>query len=90
MKREPSAGGSEIGVEENVKKAVAEVFHRNSNELSEQTNFVKDLHAKSANVLELVALLEDVFGLELSFSEVMNNDTIGGVSQYIKGRLRSK
>ena len=90
MKAEASMGPSGISVKEKVKEAVAEVFRRNLNELSEQTSFVKDLQAKSANILELIALLEDEFGLELSFAEVMKNNTIGAASQYIQGRLRTK
>lgn len=90
MKDEPSVGASETSVKKKVKDVVAEVFHKNSNELSDETSFVKDLHAKSANILELIAMLEDEFSLELRFAEVMKNSTIGAAAQYIEGRLRTK
>lgn len=83
-------GGSKISVEEKVKATIGEVFHRNLKELTGQTSFVKDLHAKSANILELIAMLEDEFDLELSFSQVMKNDTVGAAIQYVESRLRSK
>jgi acyl carrier protein len=73
-----------------VKEIIAEVFHKNAGELSDQTSFVKDLHAKSANMLEVIALLEEEFGLELRFADVMKNDTVGKASRYIEDRLSSK
>ena len=90
MSTTPSAEVKGGSVEARIEGLVAEVFHRNRDELSEKTSFVKDLHAKSANIIELIALLEDEFGVEMPFAEVMRNDTVGAASQYIEGKLRSK
>jgi len=69
---------------------VAEVFHRNPNELTSGTHFIKDLHAKSANIIELTALLEDAFGIEMPFAEIMNNSTVGAATEYVERKLAQK
>jgi acyl carrier protein len=73
-----------------VKETVAEVFHRSPNELTSSTDFIKDLHAKSANIIELTALLEDAFGIEMPFVEIMKNSTVGAATEYVQRKLAQK
>ncbi|MDG6996041.1 MAG: acyl carrier protein [Nitrososphaerota archaeon] len=81
---------SEADTERKVKEIVAEVFHRNTSELTSSTDFVKDLHAKSANMIELIALLEDAFSIEIPFAQVINNSTIGSATEYVTRKLSQK
>ncbi|MDG6922900.1 MAG: acyl carrier protein [Nitrososphaerota archaeon] len=81
---------SEADTEQKVREIVAEVFHRNPAELTSSTDFVKDLYAKSANMIELIALLEDAFGIEMPFAQVVNNSTIGSATEYVKRKLSQK
>ncbi len=69
---------------------MAEVFRRTPNEITSSTHFVKDLHAKSANIIELIALLEDAFGIEMSFAEVTNNSTVGAAAEFVERKLAQK
>ncbi len=77
-------------IEQKVKETVAEVFRRSPSEISSSTHFVKDLHAKSANIIELIALLEDAFSVEISFAEVTNNSTVGAAAEFIQRKLAQK
>ncbi len=81
---------SSAEIEQKVRETVAEVFHRNPSELTGSTHFVKDLHAKSANIIELIALLEDAFGLEIPFVDVVNNSTVGSAAEYVEKKLAQK
>ena len=81
---------SEADTERKVREIVAEVFHRNPTELTSSTDFVKDLYAKSANMIELIALLEDAFSIEIPFAQVVSNSTIGSPTEYVARRLAQK
>ncbi|MEM2897428.1 MAG: acyl carrier protein [Candidatus Bathyarchaeia archaeon] len=74
-------------IEEIVKEIIADVFKKKVNELSFETSFVDDLHAKSVQIIELLALLEDKFNISIPFAEVKKNKTIGEAIEYIKGKL---
>jgi acyl carrier protein len=76
-----------VDTEQKVREIVAEVFHRRPEEVTSSTNFVKDLHAKSANIMELIAVLEDAFAIEIPFAEVMNNSTVGATAEYVRRKL---
>jgi len=38
----------------------------------------------------LTALLEDAFGIEMPFAEIMNNSTVGAATEYVKKKLSQK
>ena len=70
-------------VEEGVKKGVAKIFEKNVGELTRETRFVEDLHAKSVNIVALVALLEDEFGVEIPYMQARRRKTIGESIDFI-------
>lgn len=62
---------------------VCVLFNKSPEELSEDTNFGKDLGAKSANVSQMTTFLEDEFDVEVPFMEFRRKATIGEAADYI-------
>jgi len=70
-------------VEKKVKKVVADVFNVSEKKLNRKTNFIDDLHAKSMNIVELLAALELEFGFRIPQRDVMQNKTLGQAMDYM-------
>jgi acyl carrier protein len=64
-------------IEERVMEVVARVFRKDANELTKDTRFIEDLHAKSLNIIELTAVLEDEFDISIPSAEARKRKTIG-------------
>lgn len=77
-----------MDVEKRVKEIIAEVFKTDSQKLQEETCYVEDLRAKSANILELIATLEDEFNLKIPLVEARKNKTIGDTIAYMEKRCK--
>ena len=58
-------------------KEVARIFKKKEGELTRDTRFVEDLNAKSVNIVELIAVLENEFGIEIPFMEAKRRKTLG-------------
>jgi acyl carrier protein len=61
----------------------AAVFKKNPVELSEGTNFIDDLKAKSVNMVQIISVLEDEYDIEITFMEARRKKTIGEMVDYI-------
>ncbi|WP_309492613.1 acyl carrier protein [Candidatus Hecatella orcuttiae] len=79
-----------MSVEKKVKEIIADVFGKNPEELADNLRFVEDLHAKSVNIIELIALLEYEFNITIPFVEARKNKTIGEAVSYIEKKLAEK
>lgn len=77
-------------VEERVKEIISQVFNVRLEDLKDDTNFVIDLRAKSADIVELLALLEDEFKIEIPLAEAIRNKTVGDAWKYIERKISSK
>jgi acyl carrier protein len=64
-------------IADRVMTEVARVFKKNVNELNRNTRFIEDLHAKSVDIVELIAVLENEFGVEIPYPETRRRKTIG-------------
>ena len=78
----------ESSVEERMKKVVAEVFGKDVSEISRETDFVQDLHAKSIDIIELIAAVEEEFGIPVIQAQVMKNKTVGMAIDWMKQKLK--
>lgn len=58
-------------------KTVASIFKKDASELSRQTRFVEDLHAKSVDIVELIAVLENEFDIMIPYPETRRRKTVG-------------
>lgn len=70
-------------VEKKVKKVVSEVFGVSPSRLKKETSFVDDLHAKSMDIVELLAALEMEFGFRVPQRDVRQNKTVGQAIDYM-------
>jgi acyl carrier protein len=73
--------------EQRVIEVFATVFKKEGSELSRDTNLVKDLQAKSMNMIELQAVLESEFEIELPLDGVMRAKTIGDFFDIVNGNI---
>ena len=64
-------------IAERVTKEVARIFKKDVSAITRDTRFVEDLHAKSLNIVELVAVLENEFQVMLPFAETRRKKTVG-------------
>jgi acyl carrier protein len=76
------------GVEKKVKKVVADVFNVSPAKLKLGTSFVDDLHAKSINIVELLAALEIEFGFRIPQRDVRQNKTVGEAIDYMYAKAK--
>lgn len=66
-----------------VKKVVSDVFNVPVDKIREETCFVDDLHAKSMNIIELLAALEMEFGFRIPQRDVRENKSVGQAIDYM-------
>jgi len=72
----------EEAMEALIKKA-ADLFGVNPADLGPDTRFEEDLQAKSVNIVQFSATLEDVFDVEVPFMEIKKKKTFGEAADYI-------
>ena len=70
-------------VEERVMAVTAQVLKLNANEIKADDNFTADLGAESVQSIELVAMFEEEFGIEMDEDAALSVETIGGAAEFI-------
>jgi len=70
-------------IAEGVMKEVARIFNKDVSELTRDTRFIEDLHAKSVNIVALIALLENEFGIGIPYMQARRRKTIGEAIDFI-------
>lgn len=74
-------------VEERVKNVIAKAYKKNVSEITLETRFIQDLLAKSINLMEQAAMLEEEFGIELTGYQTRGTKTVGQYVTLIKSLL---
>lgn len=75
-------------IHDTVVEAVARIFRKDVSELTPGIRFLEDLQAKSINIVELVAVLQDHFQIEIPMMKVRRQKTIGEAVEFIAGLVR--
>ncbi|MBN2139185.1 MAG: acyl carrier protein [Sedimentisphaerales bacterium] len=70
-------------VEERVKTVTAQVLKLNADEIKGEDNFTADLGAESVQSIELVAMFEEEFGIEMDEDAALSVETVGGAVDFI-------
>ena len=70
-------------VEERVKAVTARVLNVNAADLEATDNFGADLGAESIQSVELVAMFEEEFGIEMDEDEALAVETVGAAAEFI-------
>jgi len=68
---------------EKIIQRTAEVFKKDRGELSADTRFVEDLKAKSVNFIQIIAILEDAFDVQINFMEFRRKKTLGEAAEFV-------
>ncbi len=71
-------------LESKIVEIVADKLGINSNEITMDADFRKDLSADSLDVSELIMNLENEFSIRVPESEMINLKTVGNVVDYIE------
>jgi acyl carrier protein len=61
----------------------AQVFKKDPGELSADTRFVEDLKAKSVNYVQIIAILEDAFDVQINFMKFRRKKTLGEAAEFV-------
>ncbi len=77
-------------IEKKFKKIVSDIFKIDPKKLKNNTCFVKDLHAKSIDVIALIAATENEFGIKVTAEDAAKNTTIGKTIKYLEKKLKEK
>lgn len=80
---------SKTEVERKVKEIIARVYRVRPEELKPETRFIDDLGADSITTIELVAEIEDAFGIEVPDEDVEKNQTVGQAVAYVVEKLKA-
>ncbi len=70
-------------VEERVKAVTAQVLKLDQDQIKTEDNFTADLGAESVQSIELVAMFEEEFGIELDEDAALSVETVGTATDFI-------
>jgi acyl carrier protein len=70
-------------VEERVKAITAKVLKLNADEIKMEDNFTADLGAESVQSIELVAMFEEEFGIEMDEDAALSVEVVGDAVKFI-------
>jgi len=70
-------------VAERVKAVTARVLGVDPNEIRPEHNFTADLGAESVQSIELVAMFEEEFGIEMDEDAALSVETVGSAVEFI-------
>jgi len=70
-------------VEERVKAVTANILKLNIDEIRNEDNFTADLGAESVQSIELVAMFEEEFGIEMDEDAALSVETVADAIKFI-------
>jgi acyl carrier protein len=71
-------------IEEKLKQLVADRFSIEKDSITLETSFIEDLNADSLDLVEMVMVLEDEFGIKIPDQEAKGLNNYSAVLDYIK------
>ena len=79
-----------MDIEQKVKEIVARQLKVDKNEIKPESEFVKDLGAESVQSIELIAVFEEEFDIELDEQVVLAVKTVGKAVEFIKEAMQKQ
>lgn len=77
-------------VEERVRAVTAQVLKISPGQIKMESNFTVDLGASSVQSIELVAMFEEEFGIEMEEDAALAVETIGNAVEFITSVCRQQ
>ena len=68
---------------EKIIQRAAEIFKQDPATLNANTKFVEDLKAKSVNLVQIIAILEDAYDVQINFMEFRRKKTLGEAAEFV-------
>jgi acyl carrier protein len=68
---------------EKIIQRAAVLFKKNPGELNPDTKWVEDLKAKSVNYVQVIAVLEAEFDVQVNFMEFRRKKTLGEAAEFV-------
>ena len=65
----------------------AVLFKKSPSEIGPDTKWVEDLKAKSVNYVQVIAILEDAFDVQINFMEFRRKKTLGEAAEFVANLL---
>jgi len=75
--------GMKEDILEKIIQRAAEIFKKDPKELSADTKFEEDLKAKSVNLVQIIAVLEDSLDVQINFMQFRRNKTLGEAAAFV-------
>ena len=75
---------------ERVIRVTAAVLRLDSNDIKPEHRFAADLGAESVQSIELVAMFEEEFGIEMDEDEALAVETVSAAAEYIEKVCRAQ
>lgn len=72
---------------EKIIEKASQLFAKAASALSAETDFNIDLSAKSVDLVKIIAVLEDEFGLDINFMEFRRKTRFGDAAEYVAGLM---
>ncbi len=77
-------------VEERVKAVTAQVLKLSPDEIKPEDSFTEDLGAESVQSIELVAMFEEEFGIEMDEDAALSIETVKKAVEFITNMCREQ
>jgi len=77
-------------VQDRVIAVTARVLKLDEGEIKPEHSFAEDLGAESVQSIELVAMFEEEFGIEMDEDEALAVETVGTAAEFIAGVCRQQ
>lgn len=68
--------------ENKIMAIISEIFGIDKKEVTRDKDFVKDFKAKSIKIIEMCAMLEDEFDIDINMEDARKNSTVGEAIDY--------
>lgn len=70
---------------EKIIERAAELYKTDASQYNAETRFIEDLKAKSVNYVQIIAVLEEEFDIQIPFMEFRRKKTFGEAAEYVTG-----
>ena len=73
---------------EKIRETLAEQFEVNPEKITRDTDVMDDLGADSLDLVELIMVLEDEYGITVTDESVYEHKTVGEIAEFIESLLK--